>query len=60
MRELNVSEIEQVSGGMSPADGGAASLALAATAAIACAPFAAGFGLAAGVGLLYIAYTQHK
>ena len=57
MRELNVNEIKEVNGGLSMEDGGAASLALAATAAIVGAPFAMGFGLAVGIGLLYGAFS---
>jgi hypothetical protein len=56
MRELCMQEIEAVSGGDGSdiAQGGAAVLALAATAPIG---FAMGFGLAVGVGLLYLAYS---
>lgn len=60
MRELKINEIKTVNGGMSLEDGGAASLALAATAAIASAPFAMGFGVAIGVGMLYAAYSQAR
>jgi len=57
MRELNVNEIEQVNGGLSMEDGGVASLGFAVTAATVGAPFALGFGLAVGIGLLFGAYT---
>ncbi|GAB1255707.1 hypothetical protein NBRC116494_02090 [Aurantivibrio plasticivorans] len=60
LRELSSTELEAVSAGLSMEDGGAASLALAATAVIAGAPFAAGFGLAVGVGLLYGAYSTNR
>jgi hypothetical protein len=58
MRELNVKEIESVNGGLSMEDGGVASLALAATAATVGAPFAMGFGLAVGVGLIWGAFSR--
>lgn len=58
MKELNVNEIEQVNGGLSMEDGGVGSLALAVTAVSVGAPFAAGFGLAIGIGLLWGAYFK--
>jgi|GEM_PF-3505103 len=56
MRELNVNEIKEVKGGLAPENGGVMSLGLAVTATIAGAPFAAGFALAVGIGLIYGAY----
>ena len=58
MKELNVKEIKQVNGGLSMEDGGVASLGLAVTAATVGAPFAMGFGLAVGIGLIWGAFSR--
>lgn len=52
MQELSTFDIDTVSGGMSAAEGGAATLALIVVAPVG---FALGFGLAVAAGLFYAA-----
>lgn len=59
METLTQLEIQEVSGGLSIEDGGAGVLGAAATAAMAGAWFATGFGLVIGIGLLWYAYDQY-
>lgn len=56
MKELNINEVEQVGGGMaalSLGDAGLAEIALGVTAICVGAPFAAGLGMAIGIGMLF-------
>ena len=58
METLTATEIDQVSGGLTMAEGGVAILGFPVTAATVGAFFATGFGLVVGGGLLLQAYAE--